>query len=654
MLRPRFLAVAALLVLPALVACAPPERDTVTSPDGRVQVGFALDDTGRPTWTVRHGDTEVLAPSPLGLRFAEGPAYEAGFTRLAARRTEATDQFEMIAGKASEARATYREVAIDLALDGQTPALTVVLRAYNDGVALRYKVPTPPGPDGWALTSETTRFVLPADRQAWALTLPSYTTSYENNYTVRALSAFPPDSLLGLPLVLQAPSGHTMAITEAHLTDYAGLYLRRTDDDSLALRADLSPHPDAPGHVVLGTGPLTTPWRTILLADDALDLIASNLVLHLNPPAEGDWSWVEPGTTAWDWWSGPVVEDPSIEAGMNMPTFQYYVDFASELGFDYVLVDAGWSGAFDDPDQDITRAIPEMDIPALVEYAYDRGVEIWLWTRWDATQRQMAEALPLYHAWGVRGIKVDYMDRDDQEMVAFYDELLAATAEHQLMLNLHGAYKPTGQMRTWPHFLTQEGVLGLEYVKWSDRANAAHNVVLPFTRGLAGPMDYTPGGFESRRYDAFSPRFIDPVVLGTQAHQLALMVVMESPLLCVADHPSAVRAAPGRPFVEAVPATWDETRPLAGILGDHVVLARRSGDDWYLGALTGTEARTVDLPLNFLDPRASYEATLYLDGEDADQDPNQVTTETRTVTATDRLTLSLAAGGGAAVRIAMQ
>jgi lysophospholipase L1-like esterase len=340
---------------------------------------------------------------------------------------------------------------------------------------------------------------------------------------------------------------------------------------------------------------------------------------------------------------------------MNDATLRRYIDHAAALSLEYMLIDDGWyHGSTGDgryhADADITRSIPQIDLPGLVRYGADRGVGIWVWAHWKALDQHMEEALAYYEKLGIKGIKVDFMDRDDQEMVAFYHRLLASTARHKLMVNLHGAYRPTGLNRTWPHYLTQEGVLGAEYNKWTRRITATHNLTLPFTRMLLGPMDYTPGGFRNVRPENFQPRHIGPMVMTTREHQLAMYVVYESPFAVVADSPDAYAGDTASiDFLKQVPTTWDETRVVTGEIGEYIAVMRRRGGDWYIGAMTNESARTLKLPLDFL-PAGPYQATFYLDGKE----PADLRRETRRIDVTAQtltLPVSLAANGGAVIRL---
>jgi alpha-glucosidase len=387
-----------------------------------------------------------------------------------------------------------------------------------------------------------------------------------------------------------------------------------------------------------------------MLGETLGKLVESTLITSLAPPAEGDFGWVRAGKYAWDWWNGPTLASVA-RAGMNDETLKGFIDFAGRSGLEYMLIDDGWyvnSGAGGTllPGANNMQPIPQVDLPTLVRYAAERKVGLWLWVHWKLLEANMEQALPLYAKLGIRGIKVDFMDRDDQQMVAFYHRLLKTAAANKLLVNLHGAFPPRGLIRTYPNFLTQEGVFGAEYNKWSRRVTARHNVNLALTRMLLGPMDYTPGGFRNAAPGAFVPEAATPMVQTTRGQALAMYVVYESPFQGVSDSPDNYRDQPGFDFVRMVPATWDETRAISARPGEHVALARRKGRDWYVGAMTNEDGRTIVVPLSFLG-RGRYTATLWQDGGS----PSAVARHTRTVSSGDTMELKLAPSGGAAVRI---
>jgi alpha-glucosidase len=433
------------------------------------------------------------------------------------------------------------------------------------------------------------------------------------------------------------------------------MYLRGTPEGGNSLVCSISPHPDSSGVAVTSAAPRTTPWRVMMIADNPCRLIESNIILCLSRPcAIEDPSWIKPGKTAWDWWSGQVVKGAGFTGKMDDRTMKHYIDFASDAGLEYMLVDAGWYFCEDTSDWyskgDITKSIKEIDVPGLVEYGKSKNVGIILWINWQTADKQMDEAFPLFEKWGVKGVKIDFMNRDDQYMVNFYERTLKKAAENHLTVDFHGAYKPTGLRRTYPNLLTREGVMGLEYSKWSKRITPEHDCTIPFTRMLAGPLDYTPGGFSNASQEKFVPQMTEPMTQGTRCHQLALYVVFESPLQMLPDYPENYKRGIGLDFLKAVPATWDETKVLDGQVGGYVCIARRSGEEWYIGTITDWNTREISIPLAFLD-KGDFIAEIYSDGGDAGKNAESVDLKKYLVTSSFTLKIKLAAGGGNAVRI---
>jgi alpha-glucosidase len=632
------------------------------SPDRQLEIRFRLNERSAPVYSISYRDQPVITDSPLGLEFKLGGLLSENVSIIDVRRASRDDSYTLVAGKTRAARDHFEELSVTL--EEKSPAgrkLELIFRAYDDGAAFRYRLPAQDGLQNFELAAERSEFRFPTDENCWALRLGSFTTSYEGEFDRVASSRIAPNSIVGLPLVCRTrDEAVTFAISEADLKDYAGMYFTglqngygvasrlspRRDDKEVAVRATVS-----------GKG-FTTPWRVVMVSKDPGRLIESTLIMNLSQPSVvADTSWIRPGKTAWDWWSGPAPLGAGRDAGMNDATMKHYIDFASEMNLEYMLIDAGWYsklpgyGERMDFEADITKTIPEIDLPGLIAYARAKNVGIFVWIHWRLVRDQMERAFPVYERLGIKGVKIDFMDSDDQEMVSFYHRVLAQAAEHHLMVDLHGAYKPTGLARTYPNYLTQEGVMGAEYNKWSARVTATHNVTLPFTRMLLGPMDYTPGAFRNRTRGEFQIKYIAPEVMTTRAHQLAMYVVYESPFACVSDSPGAYRGQPGAEFLKAVPASWDETRMLNGRIGEYIAVARRHGREWYVGAMTNEEGREIQLPLSFLGG-GDYNLTLYADGAK----PDEVKTSTVAISngklkRAGTLTLKLAPGGGAAMRL---
>jgi alpha-glucosidase len=433
------------------------------------------------------------------------------------------------------------------------------------------------------------------------------------------------------------------------------MYLMHDESNARQLSARLAPHIDDAGVSVVVKTPAPSPWRVLMIADGPGRLIESQIVNNLNPPpAFADTSWIKPGKASWDWWSGPYDENVAFKPGKNTATAKHYIDFSAQAGFEYFMLDGGWAaranGNVLNSGSDITKATADIDMPELLAYAKSKNVKIWLWSHWTDIDRQIDDAFPLYEKWGVAGVKIDFMDRDDQWMVDFYHRVARKAAEHHLMVDFHGAYKPDGLGRTYPNVLTREGVLGLEYNKWSARVTPDHNVMLAFTRLLAGPMDYTPGGFHNATPAEFVARNQQPMVMGTRAHQTALFVVYESPFEMVSDYPEAYQGQKELAFLSKVPASWDETRVLNAKVGDYITIGRRHGREWYIGSITGSHAVELDIPLEFL-PQGDFVAEIYSDAKDAGESPTHTVLETKTVNRTMRLKAAMVSGGGQAIRI---
>jgi alpha-glucosidase len=637
----------------------------LASPNGSLSISLRLEAKPQPYpagqrlyYRVEYKGTPVLADSPLGLDLLGADALDHGFevAGTSARSNDST--WENDFGALEAVPDVFNELVVSLR-EKAAPnrRLDVVVRAYDGGVAFRYVLPKQEALDTFTIAAESTGFYFAGEEaSAFALNLGRWDTSNEGEYARTPLAAIKPASLVNLPLLVELgkPGKPKMyaALLEADLTDYAGMYVAGVEGVPNALRARLSV---APGRrfdqAVVGKTPKATPWRLIMVGPEPARFIERNyLVLDLSAPcAIADTSWIKPGKAAWDWWSGSTATGVPFKPGMNTATMKHYIDFAARHGFEYMLVDAGWAPIAEDGRlEDILRFRPEVDVPAIIAYGKAKGVATLLWVEWRALDRHMDEAMALYEKWGAAGIKVDYMNRDDQDMVNYYEKVVRRAAEHRLAVDFHGAFKPTGLRRTWPNLLTREGVMGLEYSKWSDRITPDYDVTIPFTRMLAGPMDFTPGAMRNAAKGTFEARDVAPMAQGTRGHQLAMYVVYESPLVMVSDYPEAYEGQPGLAFIEEVPTVWDETRVLGGEPGEFVVIARRKGDDWYLGAMTNWEGRDFELPLDFLG-EGDYQATIFADGADAATDATSLDVERKTVKAGDRLLLRLAPGGGAAV-----
>ncbi|MBO9543750.1 glycoside hydrolase family 97 protein [Caulobacter sp.] len=626
-------------------------EQVVTSPGGQAEIRIS-DESGQANFSLKFKGQTLVAPSPLGLILDKGGLLSRSLKIASASTRQVDETYDLAVGKTKTVRDRYAETTVEfLETSGLQRRLKIVARAYDDGVAFRYVLPDQPNLAGVAVRGEETKFALSGDERCWALNLGRFGTSHEGEYDPIPAKSFRAQALYELPVVCQTKTA-AFALAEADLKNWAGLYLTGREDGGTGLQAKLSPRLDDPTKAVttrIGTDTVSS-WRVVMIGDTPGDLISSNLMTSLNPPTPlTDTSWIKPGKAAWDWWNGSKVAGAE---GMNDATMKGFIDFAAANKLEYMLIDDGWyagSGQAPQvlPGTDVTRAIPDIHIQDLIAYGRERGVGIMLWVHWKALDAQMDEALAAYEKWGVKGIKVDFMDRDDQQIVDYYHRLLEKAGQHHLMVDLHGAYRPTGLTRTYPHYVTQEGVLGAEYNKWSRRVTATHNVTLPFTRMLLGPMDYTPGGFRNVRPQDFKDQFLLPTVQTTRGQALAMYVVFDSPLTMVSDSPITYAASPaGLDFISTVPTSWDETRVLSGEIGQSIVIARRKGDDWWVGAMTNETERTVKVPLGFLG-NGSFKAEIREDGAE----PTALKTRTQAVTGKQSLTLTLAPSGGGVVRL---
>ncbi|MRX08461.1 glycoside hydrolase family 97 protein [Pseudoduganella sp. FT25W] len=642
----------------ALAFAAPAWADIVTvkSPDGRNAISV---DSDKFSYSVSRDGKRIIEPSPLGLNLDIG-ALAAGARLRGHAETSVQDTYEIVLGKARSAPDHYNQSDIAFAANGKAPQFQLLVRAYDNGVAFRYAVPEQAGLSAFKVMNEATQFNFAKDYDCWGANMGRFDTSFEAEYDLTRASKIRNFHNFIAPLVCKTGAGATtFAIAESDVKDYPGFYLSGRGDAGLGVMVTLPPRFDnsrdyrfrktVSASVQLKGQGFQTPWRVLMLGDAPGDLAASSLIPTLAAPSQiQDTSWIKPAKTSWDWWNDWAVNVPN--AGINTATYKAFVDFSKEMKLDDILIDEGWSVGSDvepNPQADVTKAKPAMDMPDLLRYARSQGVGVWLWVQWQQLDSQMDAAFAQYEDWGIKGVKVDFMNRNDQEMVDWYHKVLSKAAAHHLMVDLHGAYPPNGLNRTWPNYVTQEGVLGAENNKWSARITATHNVTLPFTRMILGPMDYTPGGFHNATPSTFVQRNHEPMVMTTRGQAVAMYVVYDSPFQMVSDSPAAYKNADGKwadgaEFIQAVPTSWDETRIVAGDIGEYIVSARRKGDVWYIGAMTNESGRTLKVPLSFLG-KGAYHAHLLQDGDDA----SHLSASDSKVTATQIITLKLAPSGGA-------
>ncbi|HUX57792.1 MAG TPA: glycoside hydrolase family 97 protein [Bacteroidales bacterium] len=565
------------------------------------------------------------------------------------------ETYQLVTGKVSSVHNYCNTLRVDLEENvSSARKLIIEARAYDDAIAFRYVVPEQANIDEFRLTNETTEFRISKDATGYSLILPNFRSMYEDEFVKLPISSFSNHHdgvakaaiarIIGLPILMEVPGVAWMAITEADLRDYSSMYLINPSGgwSDHYFVSKLSPNVEFPNICVMGTLPHNSAWRVLMVGTEPGRLIESNVITSLNPPsAVKDISWIHSGKVSWDWWNGYIGLDG--KSAHTTENIKYFVDFAAKSGLEYMLVDGGWNAR-----NDITKP-GKIDIPEIVRYAANKGVKVWIWVSYSDVVNRMDEVFPIYEKWGIAGLKIDFIERDDQDGNNFYYQAAEKAAQYHLMLDIHGSTKPSGINRTYPNLLSYEAVLGLEQSQVGTRDNPENHVTIPFTRMLAGPMDYTPGGFNNVTREEFAPRRHSPMVMGTRAHTLAMYVVYETPFQMVSDHPGAYEGQPSFQFIKDVPATWDETKVLSGLPGKYITIARRSGKDWFMGGMTNWEPRQDNVLLNFLGD-GKYTAEIYSDAPDADRFPKNVVIEKKSVDRNTNLKLQLVTGGGYAIR----
>ncbi|MBA3714486.1 MAG: glycoside hydrolase family 97 protein [Pyrinomonadaceae bacterium] len=644
----------------------PPNNSVVVeSPDKKIRIVFGLcERPGKksvPCYSVFYQGKPLVHQASMGIDLAPAGPLDSNFKVVRVARAQRDQTYAINPGKTSTARDRYREAVISLEEQSEPRRrLDLIFRAYNDGAAFRYRFPQQPALRELVISSEHSTFSFVGDPKAYTLPVTSFKTPYEFHYKLLPLKSVSPDSLVGLPLLLEYPDKIWVAITEADLTDYAGMYLSGMAGHPGILTSRLAPRPDDPQITVKASLPHVSPWRVLMIADDPGRLIESNIVTNLNPPsAIRDTSWIKLGKTTFPWWNGYEIKNTGFTGGQNTQTHKHYIDFCAEHGIEYHSLDGfeniAWYGGTIVPYKgaDITKSLPEIDLPEVIAYARQKGVRLRLWMHSAAAKAHMKTAFPVYEKWGIEGVMVDFFDRDDQETVNLIHELVRLAAKHHLTVTLHNVYKPTGLRRTYPNLLTTEAVYNLEFNKWDRRGSTPeHELIVPFVRMLAGPLDYHSGSFRNVTEQEFTPRNVAPITIGTRARQLARYVVYEGYLPMIADSPSAYQGQQGLDFLVQVPTSWDETKVLNGSVGKHITVARRRGTQWYIGSMTDSTARKLSIPLSFIGP-GEFIAEVYADDPDAPHQPAKLIRRQFKVTSADTIDAVLAVAGGHVVRLTL-
>ena len=558
----------------------------------------------------------------------------------------------LVRQKFAKIRDNHKQLRLDM--DG---GYAFIFRAYNEGVAYRIETSLPQ--ENVKVYSEESTFHFPSDFIVYYPQEDSFMSHNERKYLPQHLSGIIPAYIASLPAVIETNDGVKIAIGESDVDDYPGLWLRGAGGN--ALNATFPPYPlkfnlvrdrdehvtESADYIATTKGARTYPWRVLGIAQKDGDLLTNQIVWLLEKPSQlQDTSWIKPGKVSWDWWNDSNVYGVDFKAGINTATYKHYVDFAAKYGLPYIILDEGWYKL-----GNLMEVVPDLNMDELAAYAKQKNVGLIMWVIWKTLDDQLQPALDQFEKWGVKGIKVDFMQRSDQVMINYYHKISREAAKRKMLVDFHGDQKPATMTRTWPNLISTEGVRGMEWDKWSAEAEPEHNVTLPFTRMFLGPMDYTPGAMRNGTRETFRPILTQPMALGTRCQQLAMYVVFESPLQMLSDSPSNYEREPeSMEFLAAVPTVWDETRVLDAKIADYVVVARRSGKEWYVGAMSDWTPRELDLDLSFLSD-GTFHMQSYEDGVNADRMAGDYKMKKTEVTKSTRLKIKLAPGGGWAAHL---
>ena len=620
------------------------------SPDNRIEVRIRTAPTLR--YDVLLKGRPLLQDSTLSLAVDHKTLGTSPKVLSAKKRTCDQTIEPPVRQKFAKIREHYNELRLEM--DGN---YAVTFRAFNEGAAYRFET-TLPQPQvkiygeevNLHFTSDTTVFYPQED---------SMFSHNERRYVPQHLSQIAPEFIATMPAVLDAGEGAKLAVAESDVEDYPGMWLHGTAGPGLVgffsgypLKEKLERDRDfrvveAADFIAVTSGTRTFPWRLFGIVDRDADLLTNQLVWLLAKPSQlQDTSWIKPGKVAWDWWNFNNVYDVDFKAGVNTQTYKYYIDFAAKYGLQYVILDEGWYKL-----GNVLEVVPEINLEELTAYAKEKNVGIILWVIWKSLDDQLIPALDLYAKWGVKGIKVDFMQRADQKLINFYYKVCSEAAKRKMLVDFHGGQKQVTMTRTWPNMISGEGVRGMEWSKWSAESEPKHNVTLPFTRMFLGPMDYTPGAMRNATRTTFAPIFQQPMALGTRCHQLAMYVVYESPLQMLSDSPSNyLREPETMEFLGPVPSVWDDTRALDGRISEYVLVARRSGNDWYVGAMSDWMARELEVDFSFL-PEGNFTMDAYQDGVNAGRMAGDYKKIEMQVNRNTKLKIKLAPGGGWAAHL---
>ena len=639
---------------------------TLASPDGNLKTTITIGD--RLTYDITCNGRQILTPSPISMTLDNGTVWGENAKLSGTSRKSVDEMIPSPFYRASELRNHYNGLTLRFKKDWN-----VEFRAYNDGIAYRF---VNQGKKPFHVVTEVSDYCFPSDMTASVPYVKSgkdgdynsqFFNSFENTYTTDKLSKLNKQRLMFLPLVVDAGDGVKVCITESDLENYPGLYLSASEGAN-RLSSMHAPYPKRTvqgGHnqlqmlvkehedyIAKVDKPRNFPWRIAVVTTTDKDLAATNLSYLLGAPSRiSDLSWIKPGKVAWDWWNDWNLKGVPFKAGINMDTYKYYIDFASRNGIEFIVLDEGW---YDPKSGDMLTVIPELNLPELIAYGKEKGVELILWTVFNVLDNQLEAACKKYSDMGIKGFKVDFLDRDDQTAVEMVYRIAEATAKHKLTLDLHGIYKPTGINRTYPNIINFEGLFGMEEVKWTDikKNMPLYDVTFPYIRMMAGPVDYTPGAMRNATQKDWRAVYYTPMSMGTRCHQLAAYIVHDSPLTMLCDAPTNYQNEQQCvDFITSIPVETDSTFIAAGKLGEYIVTVRKKDINWYIGGMTNWDERDVEIDFSFLPTGARYTATLFTDGINANKQAEDYRTETLTIDQNSRIKLHLASSGGFAIKL---
>jgi alpha-glucosidase len=624
----------------------------VTSPDGKIVVNVFAGQ--KLEWSVNLNSNPVIAKSVISMTLASGETLGASASVVSSKTDKINLRFLALNYKKDSISDQCQQLTLQFKNN-----YGVIFRAYNDGVAYRFILSKK---DSVVVKSEEANFNFTDDHFAYipyvndAHNNDAFETSFENNYQHLRLSQIKKDTLVFAPILVELSGGVKAAITEADLESYPGMFLQATAPNGF--HGMFAPYPIAEkqgGHnnlqsfvmkradyIARTNGKRNFPWRVLIISGNDKDLLNNDMIYKLASPSRlTDVSWIKPGKVAWDWWNDWNISGVDFKAGINTATYKYYIDFAAQYKIENILLDEGWATS-----EDIMKIVPDIDLKEIIEYGKQKNVGVWLWGGWLPLDKQIDHALSTYSKMGIKGFKIDFMDRDDQKMVAFFYRFAKKAAEYKLMVDYHGAYKPTGLQRTYPNVVNFEGVRGLENVKWSNTDFPLYDCTIPFIRMLAGPMDYTPGAMRNANKENFRSVNSAPMSQGTRCHQLALYVIFEAPFEMLADNPTNyLREKECTEYIAAMPTTFERTVSLDGKVGEYAAIARRKNGIWYVGAISNWNARDITIDLSFLGS-GNYEAVVFEDGINADREATDYKKIIKKVNANDKFVVHLSNGGG--------